>query len=216
MNAIVRYVFASGICFAAFSALGSYVSSGPPGRLDLAARALRGEATQLALFLTALGYWYVIVPLSAIVGIGTIVSRGRIWIAAGIFVSQILSQTAVAACKPLFHRVRPAGFLGPHLPDYSYPSGHAVTSIVYYVSLAAFVATDANLPRGLRYAICATLAACAIGVSWSRLALGAHYLSDVIGGFTFGLGWMFLQLALLRRFSRAFVSVRSSGADEPT
>jgi hypothetical protein len=100
MNAIVRYLFASGICFAAFSALGSYVSSGPPGPLDLAARALRGEATQLALFLTALGYWYVIVQLSAIVGTGTIVSRGRIWIAAGIFVSQILSQTAVAACKP--------------------------------------------------------------------------------------------------------------------
>jgi Phage integrase family len=66
MNAIVRYVFASGICFAAFSALGSYVSSGPPGRLDLAARALRGEATQLALFLTALGYWYVITARRAL------------------------------------------------------------------------------------------------------------------------------------------------------
>lgn len=35
-----------------------------------------------------------------------------------------------------------------------------------------------------------------VGIMWSRLALGAHYLTDVLGGAAFGTGWLALSFAL--------------------
>ena len=40
----------------------------------------------------------------------------------------------------------------------------------------------------------------AIGIMWSRLALGAHYLSDVMGGAVFGCGWLALMCGLIVQF----------------
>jgi len=45
------------------------------------------------------------------------------------------------------------------------------------------------------------LVICIVGIPWSRLALGAHYLTDVAGGVLFGAGWLCITLALIARFA---------------
>jgi membrane-associated phospholipid phosphatase len=42
-----------------------------------------------------------------------------------------------------------------------------------------------------------------IGIPWSRLALDAHYATDVIGGLVFGCGWLCATIAIVGRLTMA-------------
>jgi undecaprenyl-diphosphatase len=96
----------------------------------------------------------------------------------------------VFALKPLVGRVRPC-FCVPgihavcqHPMDYSFPSGHTAGSFAF----AAFVATWAylnRLPSGWLMSAGAILFAAAVGVS--RIYLGVHFPSDVLGGAPLGI-----------------------------
>jgi undecaprenyl-diphosphatase len=94
--------------------------------------------------------------------------------------------------KLLFHRARPATFFGlPEPMSYSFPSGHALVSFAFFGALAVFVS-----PRRWWYAIAAALPIAAIG--YSRIYLGMHYPSDVLGGWVAAAIWLF-SLSWARR-----------------
>lgn len=88
--------------------------------------------------------------------------------------------------KDLFSRERPDILRLVNETTYSFPSGHAMINTAFYAILAYFIIVqvrDARL-RGI------LLAACALPVlliSVSRVYLGVHYTTDVLGGFLFGL-----------------------------
>jgi undecaprenyl-diphosphatase len=99
--------------------------------------------------------------------------------------------------KLLVHRPRPV-FADPvaHAFGKSFPSGHAMSStVIYGALLLVFLPV---LPRRSRpYAVTATvLLVLAIGAS--RLALGVHFLSDVLGGIVLGLAWLSAAVAAFR------------------
>jgi undecaprenyl-diphosphatase len=56
------------------------------------------------------------------------------------------------------------------------------------------------LPFGTQWRIGseALLAFCVIGIPWSRVALGAHYVTDVAGGLLYGVAWLFAYVTLVR------------------
>ncbi len=175
--------------FIAFVALGAFVSSRPPTALDVAAHALKGQLTPLALAFTDLGTWYALVPIGIVAVTVAAIAHRRVALVAVWLTSQLLSQVAVILCKPLFHRVRPAGSLGYHLADFSYPSGHTVTAIVFYATAAALV-SKSDAPPSLRLALCTLAIVCTAGIPWARMALGAHFATDVLGGVLFGSAWL--------------------------
>ena len=78
----------------------------------------------------------------------------------------------------------------------SFPSGHANSSMIFYVMLALVLAT------GTRWRSAAVAGAIALSlmVGLSRVMLGVHWPSDVIGGWAFGLLWVLLTLKLGQRF----------------
>ncbi len=51
--------------------------------------------------------------------------------------------------------------------------------------------------------VVAVLLVCAVGIPWSRLALGAHYLTDVAGGLLLGAAFLCAALAVILRFAPA-------------
>jgi membrane-associated phospholipid phosphatase len=84
--------------------------------------------------------------------------------------------------KQLFQRVRPLD-VEPlaHLTTYSFPSGHAVAAATFYGVVCALVVWRAR-SRGLRLLAVVAGALMVSLVDFSRMYLGAHYLSDVLAG----------------------------------
>jgi membrane-associated phospholipid phosphatase len=187
-------------CFAAFGLLGVRVAGEPPGRLDVEFGALRGQATVLAVFFTRLGRWYAVTPIALIAaGAAAAASlHGATVIVVEVFVAQVLGQGAVDAFKRLFGRVRPDDWLHRFERGFSYPSGHATTAVVFYGGLAILAYRTPEIPWHITPALLTALLACVIGLPWSRIALGAHYATDVLGGLLFGVGWLCALMAVTR------------------
>jgi undecaprenyl-diphosphatase len=193
----VRLVVASALCFLLCAILGKWVTDHPVSRIDELGKLAYAKNVPLAIALTGSGYAVVL----CLIGAGTVASalvlQVSVRIPLLILISQLLSQFVVNIVKGLFARHRPDAWLYRHEPGYSYPSGHATTAVVFYGAWL-LVVWGAPLPLPARVAGVALLAGWGAGIGWSRVALGAHYPSDVAGGFLFGLGWLCLGLALLR------------------
>ncbi|MDB5043047.1 MAG: hypothetical protein JWN27_3773 [Candidatus Eremiobacteraeota bacterium] len=197
---IARLAAAAAAFMCATIALGAVVAHRPPGAVDVAATALRGHAISLALFFTSLGRWWMLLPIAVVAfGVG-MSARANLIPLTIVLGAQAASQIATTLLKRAFHRRRPDGNVGPLESDLSYPSGHAATAIVFFVGLA-ILAWDAPFPHPVSAAAAIVLAICAIGIPWSRVALGAHYATDVIGGLFFGAAWLCAALALMLRLS---------------
>jgi len=195
------------VCTVFVFVLGALVANRPPTSVDIAAGSLRGSAVPLALFFTGLGRWPVLLGLSIVAAGAAIALRTGLTAAAILYAAQILSQGANAAVKLVFHRARPDAWLHIHETDLSYPSGHAVTAVVFFVGFA-ILAWHAPLPRPVAGTIAAALLACAVGIPWSRMALAAHYFTDVVGGLLLGTAFACAAFALILRY----VSIRSISA----
>jgi undecaprenyl-diphosphatase len=70
----------------------------------------------------------------------------------------------------------------------SFPSGHAMSSVVVYGSLLLVFFPVLSRRWRRRCVVGVTVLVLAIG--FSRLALGVHYISDVLGGYVLGLAWL--------------------------
>ncbi len=94
-------------------------------------------------------------------------------------------------------RVRPD--LEPHLvvvKTSSFPSGHATSSMIFYLTLALALTAGTRWNRAA--AAGAVLLSLLVGLS--RVMLGVHWPSDVIGGWAFGMLWVLLTLKLAKRW----------------
>jgi len=100
-----------------------------------------------------------------------------------------------AVLKHTFHRTRPIGALQYlHGASYSYPSGHSMGAMIGYGLLAYLVLRRVRQPVG-RAVVTAAAALIILGIGLSRLVLGVHYFTDVVGGFAAGGMWLALSLA---------------------
>ena len=99
----------------------------------------------------------------------------------------ILSHVLNRIAKMLIERPRPdAANMLIEQGGFSYPSGHTATAIAVFILLAYLVCK--NMDNKKKAALCAVLlSALGILISLSRIYLGAHYASDVLGGFFVGL-----------------------------
>ena len=82
----------------------------------------------------------------------------------------------------------------------SFPSGHAMTSTVAYGTL--LLAFMPMIPKHWRPRAVAAYVALVLLISASRLGLGVHYLSDVLGGIVLGGAWLCISVATFRIWRR--------------
>jgi undecaprenyl-diphosphatase len=96
--------------------------------------------------------------------------------------------------KQAFQRARPQ-FDPPllMLTDYSFPSGHTCASTLFYGVLASLLIPRIASWRKRSLFVAEMLGMVAL-VAFSRLYLGAHFLSDVLAGFAEGVAWLALCL----------------------
>jgi undecaprenyl-diphosphatase len=115
--------------------------------------------------------------------------RRQYQLAAYLVVTGLGALALDPAIKALVGRLRP---LVPTpfatAPGYSFPSGHTLDATVFYgVMLLVFLPI---IPRRLRKLVIGLVIALVIAIGFSRVAIGVHYPSDVIGGWLLGVAWL--------------------------
>jgi membrane-associated phospholipid phosphatase len=100
--------------------------------------------------------------------------------------------------KPLVERARPpAPVRLVHVTGSGYPSGHAMDCMAALLALAVVLA--AGRSRKARAILFSSAALVVLVVGWSRIYLGTHWLTDVLGGYALGGCWVALVATVLLR-----------------
>jgi undecaprenyl-diphosphatase len=186
----------------AFLELGEEVREGELVRYDDAILLWLAEhrapaLTQFFLAITALGSWPVITLLTIGVCVGALLARER-----RLATTVALAMTGVPLLshflKTLYARERPS--VVPHLETVasaSFPSGHTLASVVFFVTLALLAAGHLRRRRLRVFVVGYSLAIGAL-VAASRIYLGVHFPSDVTGGALVGIAWSLAAVTLDR------------------
>ncbi len=145
--------------------------------------------------LTTMGSALVLVPLFVAVAAGLLVKKRY---GAALFFGVSMGGALIidATMKVIFERPRPKLDYAAVQPDYSFPSGHSMNGIVFYVGLALIAWSIFGRRIGLRAVVLASILAFGIGLS--RIYLGYHYFTDVVGGFLAGIAWLLIVGAAFR------------------
>ena len=153
------------------------------------AQALRGPTMDhLMVAITELGDAAVLLPL-IVAALAWFVAR-RLWLSAAYWVGAVgVAQLLAQVIKLALHRPRPTP-LYAGAEAFSFPSGHAVMSAVVYGLLAWLLLRRAS-PYWQRMGGAAAMALVLL-IGLSRVYLGAHWMSDVLGGLGFGVAWVAL------------------------
>jgi len=191
-----KYLLAAALATLAFLLLARWVLAGESMPFDLGIRdAVHWWAppfsTSAFFAITMLGSQWVMLPVGAVLFWRLeIIGRRRqaILLAVGVLGGELFSNLL----KLAFHRPRPGVFFGLSSAEtYSFPSGHAFVATVFYVLLADVLSTFARSPRQ-RMGIGATTVVTVLLIGFSRVYLGYHYPSDVLGGWTCAVVWLAL------------------------
>jgi len=190
-------IVSAAACAIAYVALGMAVSRTPPA-LDVTAHdVFYGHGVAAAAVFTQAGRFPVYVALSiALLVFGAV---RRAWLRRAVVSVVVLAAAwrVGDAFKDYFERARPARELVFSESSYAYASSHATLALTFYAGLALY-AWRADLPLGVRTALGVAAAAFILAQSWSRLALGAHWLTDILGGFLLAVPLLIIQDALTR------------------
>jgi membrane-associated phospholipid phosphatase len=118
-----------------------------------------------------------------------------------VIVTMVGAAVLVALAKTIVRRPRPV-VPAPvaHASDWSFPSSHALTS---FVGMGLLLVVALPGVRGiLRGALIGGTGVVVAAVGFSRVALGVHYVSDVVGGWVLGGTWLLVAVALIGRDER--------------
>ena len=133
------------------------------------------------------GTLYVIVPVLVML---LLIARRPISEPLILTVSTLGGWFLIEALKLLFHRARPGE--NPLVPasGFSFPSGHALMSIVVYGCLALIIYGYFRRSFSVRGLITLVAVVFIIMIGISRIYLGVHYPTDILGGYAVGIAWL--------------------------
>jgi membrane-associated phospholipid phosphatase len=129
------------------------------------------------------------------------------WTAAWMAVAVVLIGPLTSLLKEFFGRVRPdfdAG--GARLDSLSYPSGHS-SGIATLVTVALILAWPLLARRGRYWALAVGMTLVVL-VGLTRMWLGVHFLSDVLGGWSLGVAWSLMTALIFGAFAEGRAALR--------
>lgn len=199
MKQLAISVLQLALLFAAgFAAVAYFVTARQIEQFDLAVihyvQGLESPAlTGVMTFFTAIGSILWLFPIVAAVS-------GYLYWILGHRKELILLLVAVAGSsivnvglKALFQRARPDIYTLIPIGGYSFPSGHSMTAFSFYGIVAFLIWKHVRTAAG-RAAVIMISAFFILMVGISRVYLGVHYPSDIIGGYLAGAGWLCIAI----------------------
>lgn len=203
------------MCFVLFALLAIAVQAHWTQELDLwlmlAAGRLRSDAlTAVMLTVSAVGAGEVEIPLALLLSLRLFLIRRRSE-AAGYAAATLSGWALYGIAKWAFRRARPRVI--PRLSGagwFSFPSGHATLApLVFGLGVLIW---SAPWPRAVRVGLLLTAGAFSVLIAFSRVYLGVHWPTDVLGGLLLGTGWAALWVWWWERSSTvAYEAARRAG-----
>ena len=156
---------------------------------------------RLMVEVTMLGTWIVVLSIVGVAGLFLWLTQHKysallllVATAGGIGLNSIL--------KIGFSRPRPQVFeWGTHVSSSSFPSGHAMSSAVVFITVA-YLAARLQKTHAARLMTLAIAGLIVASICFSRMYLGVHYPSDVLAGVIIGLSWAAFCMATLEAIQR--------------
>ena len=108
----------------------------------------------------------------------------------------VIALSSNLLLKQLINRQRPTVEHLVSVQTLSYPSGHAMTAMAFYGFLIYLVLT-LRLRKSLKYTLVLLFSFLILTIGISRIYLGVHYPSDIIGGFIAGFIWVIFCILIL-------------------
>ena len=119
--------------------------------------------------------------------------RHNAWKVAAVSITNTL---VLFMLKSILQRQRPPAPLISKLHDYSFPSGHSFSSVVFF-GMAAYIIQLHTTSKPLRWMSSFLFGLLVVAIGFSRVYLRFHYASDVIAGFCLGFMWLLLAKWIL-------------------
>lgn len=149
----------------------------------------------------------VTIASSSVIVIVSLALRKRIDYIAGYLTAILGDSILIVVLKEAIHRPRPITETTLiQVGGWSFPSGHAMLSIVFYGIISYFIIRDLKSWR-LQVLTCTLAGFLVFLIGLSRIYLQVHYLSDIVAGYAGGLFWLSICITGLEVYRRA----RSSG-----
>lgn len=160
------------------------------------------DMTDFMQFLSYCGSVMVLVPITLIIVMTIRKSKKYSFYSWMIGANLLTSSVLDEIFKLLFHRQRPNLVRLISAPGFSFPSGHSMIGLCFYGFLAYLIC--ANSKSRWRYFLVLPFALLILSIGISRIYLGVHYASDVIGGFSAGLAWLAIFITISNRIYRTY------------
>jgi len=149
--------------------------------------------TKLVKVVTNLGNAYTLITLSIILVI-PLDKKKSLAIVCNLIIITLINQ----AFKHVFQRPRPSYRLIEE-SGYSFPSGHSMVSMAFY-GLLIYLAFKYVKNKHLKYGLITLLSIIIISIGLSRIYLGVHYTSDVLGGFLFSISYLLIYIRIINKY----------------
>ncbi len=212
-------LLAAAIVMVLFAVLASEVLEGETQHFDDAVRmTVHGvaspHATTVLHAITQLGSPLFLLPMTLVASL-IFLRRRRIRGAILLTATMVGVSLLNWILKSVFQRPRPLPFFGLTVPaSYSFPSGHSLAAFCFYGALAALVTARLRSTFGSAL-VWAGAVVIIVAVGFSRLYLGLHYPSDIIGGYATGFVWVLTVASADRMFRRADERGAKTAVAEP-
>ena len=152
--------------------------------------------------ITELGSVWFLTVGSIIVGVILLFYKdNRIWRFLYFAVTMIGIFILTTGLKNLFERERPNILEQYDGTGFSFPSGHSTSPIVFY-GFIIYLIIRSRFHLSIKWMVGIVLILLILLIGFSRIYLGVHYASDVIGGFTIGFTWLMASIVILELIIR--------------
>ena len=152
-------------------------------------------ATPIAKFITNFGGAIFLITLTIILFI--LIKNKKIGLS--IFSNLVIITVLNQLLKRILQRPRPTEFRIIEETGYSFPSGHSMVSMAFYGYLIYLIYKYVkNKYIKWIYIIALSILICFIGIS--RIYLGVHYTSDVLGGFLLSISYLIIYVSVVNKF----------------
>ena len=153
---------------------------------------IRNDAlTNFMVIITNIGGSYSLISITFLAILVAIIKQKRLPL--NTMINLVIVFLTSQIFKLIIHRPRPTGIFLTHANGYSYPSGHTMVSFAFFTFVAISLCEKIK-NKTLKLFIKIATAILIIMIGFSRIYLGVHYLTDIIGAYLLGTSYLLVFL----------------------